>query len=72
LDREGRGYVADRSNSRIQVFTNDGRFLPQWKSAELGRPWAVAFSADAYLFVVDGGDLKPWPPPTVRTFSSWT
>ena len=62
LDLEGRVYVADRSNSRIQVFAGDGKFLQQWKSAELGRPWAVAFGPDCYLYVVDGGDLKPWPP----------
>jgi peptidylamidoglycolate lyase len=62
LDLEGRVYVADRSNSRIQVFAGDGKFLQQWKSAELGRPWAVAFGPDGYLYVVDGGDLKPWPP----------
>jgi len=62
LDLEGRVYVADRSNSRIQVFTGDGKFLQQWKSAELGRPWAVTFGPDGYLYVVDGGDLKPWPP----------
>lgn len=62
LDLEGRVYVADRSNGRIQVFTPDGKFLHQWKSAELGRPWALAFGADSYLYVLDGGDLKPWPP----------
>jgi len=62
LDQEGRLYVADRSNSRIQVFAGDGTFLHQWKSAELGRPWAVTFGPDGYLYVVDGGDLNPWPP----------
>jgi DNA-binding beta-propeller fold protein YncE len=66
LDREGRVYVADRSNSRIQVFTGEGKFLQQWKSADLGRPWAVAFGPDGYLYAVDGGDLKPWPPDRSR------
>ena len=28
----------------------------------LGRPWAVAFGTDGYLYVVDGGDLETWPP----------
>ncbi len=40
LDAQGRVYVADRSNARIQVFDGNGKFLAQWKSAELGRPWA--------------------------------
>jgi len=62
MDRDGRIYVADRSNSRIQVFKNDGTFLEQWKSTELGRPWAVTVGSDGYLYVVDGSDLKPWQP----------
>ncbi len=62
LDREGRIYVADRSNGRLQVFTPDGKFLHEWKSAALGRPWAVALGPDGNLYVMDGGDLLPWPP----------
>jgi DNA-binding beta-propeller fold protein YncE len=56
MDRQGRIYVADRTNSRIQVFKSDGTFLYQWKSEELGRPWAVSYGPDGYLYVVDGGD----------------
>ncbi len=62
IDSQGRVYVADRSNSRIQVFKGDGTFLYEWKSAELGRPWALTVGPDSYLYVVDGGDLKPRPP----------
>ncbi len=56
LDSEGRVYVADRSNARLQVFSGDGRFLAEWKRAELGRPWAVTAAPDGLLYVVDGGD----------------
>jgi len=60
-DREGRIYVADRTNGRIQVFDDTGQFIEQWKSAELGRPWAIEYGDDGFLYVVDGGDLKPSP-----------
>jgi hypothetical protein len=30
IDRQRRVYVADRSNNRIQVFSDDGRFIEQW------------------------------------------
>ncbi len=62
LDAQGRVYVADRSNARIQVFDGNGKFLAQWKNAELGRPWGLTVGPDGYLYVVDGGDLKPKPP----------
>ena len=56
-DSQGRVYVADRSNARIQVFNGEGKFLEQWKSAELGRPWALDIGPDGNLYVVDGGDM---------------
>lgn len=30
IDRDRRVYVADRSNNRIQIFTEDGTYLDQW------------------------------------------
>jgi DNA-binding beta-propeller fold protein YncE len=62
LDAQGRVYVADRSNARVQVFDGNGKFLSQWKSAELGRPWDITIGPDGYAYVVDGGDLNPKPP----------
>ena len=62
LDAQGRVYVADRSNARVQVFDGSGRFLAQWKSAELGRPWDVFIASDGYAYVMDGGDMNPQPP----------
>ncbi len=62
VDAQGLVYVADRSNSRIQVFDANGKFLRMWKSEELARPWGLAIGPDNMLYVVDGGDLKPAPP----------
>ncbi len=61
-DEEGRVYVADRENARVQVFDADGRFLAQWKSKELGRPWSITHGPDQHLYVVDGGDQDPERP----------
>ena len=30
VDRDGRIYVADRENDRVQVFTEDGEFIEEW------------------------------------------
>ncbi len=62
VDAQGRVYVADRMNVRIQVFDANGKFLNQWKNDELGRPWGLALGPDGLLYMVDGGDLKPSPP----------
>jgi DNA-binding beta-propeller fold protein YncE len=62
VDAQGLVYVADRNNARIQVFDAGGKFLKQWKSTELGRPWSLTIGPDNLLYVVDGGDLKPNPP----------
>jgi DNA-binding beta-propeller fold protein YncE len=62
VDAQGRVYVADRMNVRIQVFDANGKFLNQWKSEELGRPWGLVLGPEGLLYMVDGGDLKPSPP----------
>jgi peptidylamidoglycolate lyase len=58
VDAQGQVYVADRSNARIQVFDSNGKFLKQWKSPQLGRPWSLTIGPDNLLYVVDGGDLN--------------
>ena len=56
LDPKGLVYVADRGNARVQIFDPKGKYLREWKSPELGRPWAVGMGYDGYMYVVDGGD----------------
>lgn len=66
VDGENRIYVADRSNSRIQVFDREGGFIAQWKSPEIGRPYAIAIGPDEKAYVIDGGDQPDQPPDRSR------
>ena len=61
VDDQRRVYVADRGNVRIQVFDENGKFLAQWKSEALGRPWGLDFDPVGHLLAVDGGDLPKGP-----------
>lgn len=62
LDAEGRVYVADRENDRVQVFTPRGQFIAQWKSAAIGRPYSVAMLGSAFALIADGGEQPDSPP----------
>ncbi|MYD86886.1 MAG: hypothetical protein F4Y14_12345 [Acidobacteria bacterium] len=63
---DGRVYVCDRGNQRLQVFEPDGTFVAEALiAAELrngtvgGTPWDLAFSRDPaqrFIFVADGGN----------------
>ena len=39
VDQDGRIYVGDRENDRVQVFDQRGKFLSQWKEA--GAPYGL-------------------------------
>ena len=51
-----RVYVCDRTNSRVQVFDAEGRFLNQWKGPHIGRPYGIEASHDGGIFIIDGGE----------------
>ena len=57
MDTAGRVYVANRSNKRIEVFDQDGRFLDQITSA--GTPYGLFMTKDDVLYVVDGTQGNP-------------
>jgi DNA-binding beta-propeller fold protein YncE len=42
IDSNGRIFVADRSNNRIQIFDQDGNFPLEWK--QFGRPSGIYIS----------------------------
>ena len=51
MDSRGRIFVGDRSNNRIQIFDQEGKFLTQW--TQFGRPSGIAFDANDRIFVAD-------------------
>jgi hypothetical protein len=51
IDSEGRVFVADRQNNRIQVFDADGNFLAVWY--QFGRPSAFYIDANDTIYVSD-------------------
>jgi DNA-binding beta-propeller fold protein YncE len=51
LDSAGRVFVADRSNSRVQIFDPAGTFLAEWR--QFGRPSAVFIDKNDTLYVAD-------------------
>ena len=60
-DAQGRIYVADRSNFRIQVFDEAGKFLHQWGTGQMtadGRPWGLEIAPNGNLYVIDGGNMN--------------
>lgn len=69
VDSNGRLYVADRNNGRIQVFTPDGKLLAVWD--DLMMPWGLAVTADDEIWVCgssrvrqpDGKGFQVAPPP---------
>ena len=70
---DGRVFVADRENDRIQIFTPGGEFLGQW--TDLARPCDIFIDHDQTVFVaeldafmsiltIDGRLLSRWSGPT--------
>lgn len=64
VDRDDTVYVADRENSRVQVFSPKGEFLGQW--TDVVRPMQVLVDARDNVFVAEVGfraGLYPWTAP---------
>ena len=51
IDRRGRLFVADRGNSRIQIFDQQGKHLATW--TQFGRPSGIYFAGDDRIYVAD-------------------
>ncbi|MBI3836999.1 MAG: hypothetical protein HY288_03590 [Planctomycetia bacterium] len=53
IDRRGTVYVADRENSRLQLFSPNGDFVAQW--TDVARPCQVAIDSQENVFVAELG-----------------
>ena len=51
MDSRGRLFVGDRENNRIQIFSQDGEFLDEWR--QFGRPSGIFITADDTIYVAD-------------------
>ena len=71
VDSEGRVLVADRGNSRIQVFDQEGTLLHIW--THYGKPSGLFINRNDILYVGDGlsGDVRQGPPDNWRSNLGW-
>ena len=51
VSNDGRVYVADRENHRVQVFTGDGEFITEWTDFKC--PMGVHIDANQVVYVTD-------------------
>ena len=69
IDRDGTVFVADRENSRIQLFSPEGEFLSE--RTGIARPCQVTFDAAGHLFVAELGYRSGmWPGTTAPTLDA--
>ena len=59
LDSQGRLFVGDRSNNRVQIFDQDGTFIDVWY--QFGRPSGIFIDDNDVLYVADSesGSVAP-------------
>ncbi len=53
LDKDGIIYLCDRENSRIQVFSPEGKFITMW--TDMRRPLDISIDQDGILYISEGG-----------------
>lgn len=56
IDRNRRLYIADRSNSRIQIFDENGKHLDTWPNLQF--PSHILITPDQKVWVIDGDTGK--------------
>jgi DNA-binding beta-propeller fold protein YncE len=60
VDKSGTVFVADRENSRLQLFDKNGQYLSEWK--DIARPCQVFIDKDGTVYVAElGYRAGMWP-----------
>jgi sugar lactone lactonase YvrE len=57
IDSQGRLYVADRNNVRVQVFEQSGRFIAEWK--DIVTPWMITILPGDQIWIC-GASPEHW------------
>jgi len=60
MDSQGRLFVADRGNNRVQIMGQDGELLESW--TQFGRPSGIYISPTDRMYVADGMSDTNWNP----------
>ena len=60
IDSQGRIFVGDRANSRVQVFAQDGKLLEIWR--QFGRPSGLYIDANDVMYSADSESNPPRNP----------
>jgi sugar lactone lactonase YvrE len=60
IDSQGRLFVADRANSRVQIFSQDGKLLEVWR--QFGRPSGLYIDANDVMYSADSESNPPRNP----------
>jgi len=68
LDSQGRLFVGDRGNNRVQIMTTDGKFIAEW--AQFSRPSGIFIDKNDMLYSADSesGNVKSVPTPLPFTW----
>jgi sugar lactone lactonase YvrE len=59
MDSQGRLFIGDRGNNRVQIIDQDGKFIAEWP--QFGRPSGVYIDKNDILYVADSesGSVNP-------------